>query len=88
MMRCGNLYQQNIPFINLMALSALISPVGIALLHFVNLSIASEAELLDAVEHPDAHRDLVVRVWGYNAYFVDLDKPLQQHIIDRIMTQV
>lgn len=68
--------------------SALMKGIQLLQLPIVNLSIASEAELLDAVEHPDAHRDLVVRVWGYNAYFVDLDKPLQQHIIDRIMTQV
>ena len=67
--------------------SALIKGIQTLHLPIVNLSIASEAELLDAVEHPEAHRDLVVRVWGYNAYFVDLDRPLQQHIIDRIMTQ-
>ena len=52
-------------------------------LPIVNLSIVSTAELEDARLHPEKHRDLVVRVWGYNAYFVDLDDELQLHIINR-----
>ena len=52
-------------------------------LPIVNLSIVSTAELEDARLHPEKHRDLVVRVWGYNAYFVDLDDELQLHIIHR-----
>ena len=57
-------------------------------LHFernviVNFSIVNTVELEDARRHPEKHRDLVVRVWGYNAYFVDLDDELQLHIINR-----
>ena len=40
-------------------------------------------ELLDAQQHPEKHVDLVVRVAGYSAYFVDLQKPVQDQIISR-----
>ena len=33
----------------------------------------------------DRIRDLIVRVWGFNARFVDLDANLQDHIIGRIL---
>lgn len=52
-------------------------------LPIVNLSIVNAEELEDARIHPEQHRDLIVRVWGYNAYFVDLDNDLQLHIINR-----
>ena len=43
------------------------------------------ALLEDARVHPEAHRDLIVRVWGFNARFIDLDADLQDHIIGRIL---
>jgi formate C-acetyltransferase len=39
--------------------------------------------LLDAQAHPEDHTDLIVRVAGYSAYFVDLSKGLQDNIIER-----
>jgi choline trimethylamine-lyase len=39
--------------------------------------------LLDAQKHPDAHRDLVVRVAGYSAFFTELCKDVQDEIISR-----
>lgn len=50
----------------------------------LNISMYSRQELEDAMEHPEKHNDLIVRVWGYNARFVDLDEKLQEHIIARI----
>jgi pyruvate-formate lyase len=41
--------------------------------------------LMDARIHPEQHRDLIVRVWGWSAYFVDLGPEYQEHIIDRQM---
>ena len=41
--------------------------------------------LLDAKEHPDKHRDLIVRVGGYSDYFCNLSKNLQNAIIDRTL---
>ena len=39
--------------------------------------------LVDAQEHPERHRDLVVRVAGYSALFVELSRTLQDDIINR-----
>ena len=39
--------------------------------------------LLDAQRHPENYRDLVVRVAGYSAFFVELCKDVQDEIISR-----
>ena len=39
--------------------------------------------LLDAQEHPENHKDLLVRVAGYTAFFVELGKDIQDDIIQR-----
>jgi len=39
--------------------------------------------LKDAQKNPEKHADLIVRVAGYSAYFVDLTKTLQDDIIGR-----
>ncbi|MFX0053334.1 MAG: formate C-acetyltransferase/glycerol dehydratase family glycyl radical enzyme [Promethearchaeota archaeon] len=39
--------------------------------------------LLSAQKNPDAHRDLLVRVAGYSAYFTDLGPDLQEEVIGR-----
>jgi formate C-acetyltransferase len=39
--------------------------------------------MLDAQLHPENHRQLVVRIWGWSAYFVELDKEYQDHVIAR-----
>jgi formate C-acetyltransferase len=39
--------------------------------------------LLAARKEPDKYRNLIVRVAGYSAYFVDLSPELQQDIITR-----
>ncbi len=49
----------------------------------LSVSVVSEEELKDAQIHPDAHRDLIVRVGGYSDYFVSLSKDLQDNIIAR-----
>jgi len=49
----------------------------------VQFNTVDTETLLDAQEHPERYRDLVVRVAGYSAYFVELSKGLQDHIIDR-----
>lgn len=49
-----------------------------------NLAMYEKQELLEAREHPEKHKDLIVRVWGFNARFVELDEELQDHIINRI----
>ena len=39
--------------------------------------------LENALNHPDEYHDLLVRVSGYTAYFVDLNRSMQDEIIDR-----
>lgn len=41
--------------------------------------------LLDAQKHPEKHRDLIVRVAGYSAFFIELCKDVQDEIISRTM---
>ena len=51
--------------------------------HHVQFNVVNKAELLAAQKEPEAHRDLIVRVAGYSAYFVELDGGLQTEIIGR-----
>jgi formate C-acetyltransferase len=49
----------------------------------LQLNTISAATLLDAKRHPDLHRDLIVRVWGWSGYFCELEAPYQDHILAR-----
>ncbi|MDR1572454.1 MAG: formate C-acetyltransferase/glycerol dehydratase family glycyl radical enzyme [Clostridiales Family XIII bacterium] len=46
-------------------------------------TVANQETLIAAQGDPDAYRDLLVRVAGYSAYFVELDRALQDDIIGR-----
>jgi pyruvate-formate lyase len=49
----------------------------------IQVSVVSRDTLMDAKAHPEQHRNLVVRVAGFNEYFVKLDANLQDEIIAR-----
>lgn len=51
--------------------------------HQLQLNTVNRDRLLDAQKHPENHRNLIVRVWGWSGYFVELDKCYQDHIIRR-----
>lgn len=51
--------------------------------HHVQFNVVDAATLRAAREHPDEHRDLIVRVAGYSDYFCDLGPALQDEIIAR-----
>ncbi|MFH1690800.1 MAG: glycyl radical protein [Candidatus Eisenbacteria bacterium] len=51
--------------------------------HHVQFNVVSAATLRDAQAHPEAHRDLMVRVAGYSDYFCDISRELQDEIISR-----
>ena len=53
--------------------------------HHVQFNVVSAKTLLDAQAHPESHRDLIVRVAGYSAFFVELCKDVQDEIISRTM---
>lgn len=46
-------------------------------------NVVSPQELLDAKEHPERHKDLIVRISGLSAYFVALEDHVQDEIIAR-----
>jgi len=49
----------------------------------IQFNVVDRETLLDAQKNPDQHRDLIVRVAGFSAYFTDLSRGLQDHIIAR-----
>lgn len=49
----------------------------------VQFNIVSKEMLQDAQQHPDKYKNLVVRVAGYSAHFVSLDRSIQEDIISR-----
>lgn len=51
--------------------------------HHIQFNIADTETLQRAQKNPAEYRDLLVRVAGYSDYFVDLDRSIQQEIIDR-----
>ena len=51
--------------------------------HQLQLNTVNRERLLDAQAHPENHRNLIVRVWGWSGYFVELDRCYQDHIIRR-----
>ncbi|MCK9229698.1 MAG: hypothetical protein M0Q23_05370 [Syntrophales bacterium] len=49
----------------------------------IQFNVVDKETLLDAQQYPEKYRDLIVRVAGFSAYFADLSKGLQDHIIMR-----
>ncbi len=49
----------------------------------VQFNVVSTEMLKEAQMIPEAYRHLVVRVAGYSAYFTELDRTLQDEIIQR-----
>lgn len=49
----------------------------------VQFNVVSRETLLRAQKDPAKYQNLIVRVAGYSAYFVNLEKQVQQDIIDR-----
>lgn len=49
----------------------------------VQYNVIGRETLVDAQKHPDKYKNLVVRVAGYSAHFIYLDKSLQDDIINR-----
>ena len=51
--------------------------------YHVQYNVVSKETLLDAQVHPENHKDLIVRVAGYSAFFHVLSKATQDDIIGR-----
>lgn len=51
--------------------------------YHVQYNVVSRETLIDAQKHPEKHKDLIVRVAGYSAFFNVLSKATQDDIIER-----
>ncbi len=49
----------------------------------LQLNAINVETLKDAKRHPERHRNLIVRVWGWSGYFCELEPPYQDHVIAR-----
>ena len=52
--------------------------------HQLQINTINREALIDAQAHPERHRHLIVRVWGWSGYFIELEKPYQDQIINRV----
>lgn len=69
--------------INLQTLGQLERAFAASGLAMLQLNCVDKAQLLDAREHPERHKDLIVRLYGYSARFVSLTPEMQDEFISR-----
>ncbi|MCP3952282.1 MAG: hypothetical protein GY697_08715 [Desulfobacterales bacterium] len=53
--------------------------------YHVQFSVLDTEKLKDAQKHPENYRDMVVRVAGFSAFFTQLNKGIQDEIIERTL---
>ena len=51
--------------------------------HQLQLNAVNLEAMKEAQKDPEAYRQLVVRIWGWSAYFVELDEAFQNHVMSR-----
>lgn len=51
----------------------------------LQMNVVGSRKLMDAKANPDKYRDLVVRVWGFSAYFSELPESYQDVLIQRAL---
>lgn len=51
--------------------------------HQIQLNSVNLEKLKDAQKNPALYERLIVRIWGWSAYFTELDKEYQDHVIAR-----
>ena len=51
----------------------------------MQMNVVDSAQLIDAKEHPGKYPDLIVRVWGFSAYFDELPEEYQNVLIERAL---
>ncbi len=49
----------------------------------MQMNVVTSETLKDAMAHPENYRNLLVRISGYNAYFVTLNRDMQLELIER-----
>ena len=61
----------------------LVKTMGMLGVYHAQVNVVDKDTLVDAQKHPEKHRDLLIRVAGYTAFFVELGKETQDEIIGR-----
>lgn len=51
--------------------------------HQLQLNAVNSETLKDAQQHPEQYPQLIVRIWGWSAYFTELDRSFRDHVIAR-----
>ena len=64
----------------LMAMLKSLCSLGV---YHVQFNVVDQKKLIEAQKHPEEYRNLLVRVAGYTAFFVELGKDVQDDIIAR-----
>jgi pyruvate formate-lyase/glycerol dehydratase family glycyl radical enzyme len=54
----------------------------------IQFNMVTTETLKDAMEHPENHRNLMVRISGYNVYFIELNREVQLEVIERQQMKV
>ena len=54
----------------------------------MQINVVDRETLLEAQEHPEEYRDLVVRIGGYSDYFTKISKEMQAEILLRTAHEV
>ena len=52
----------------------------------INLNVIELQKLIDAMKHPEdrQYEDIVVKVTGYSAHFVGMDRRFQEEFVQRV----
>lgn len=51
----------------------------------MQINVVDSKTLIDAKKHPELHKNLIVRVWGFSTYFNDLPSDYQDVLIERAL---
>ena len=55
---------------------------------WIQFNVVGNEQLLEAQKFPEKYHDLIVRVAGYSAYFVDLSKGVQDDVVRRMEVSI
>ena len=51
----------------------------------MQMNVVSSKTLIEAKQNPDKFPNLIVRVWGFSAYFKDLPNNYKDYLIERAL---
>jgi len=56
--------------------------------HQLQINAVNRDQLILAKKNPGQFQNLIVRVWGWSGYFIELDEQYQDHIIQRVELEI